>query len=175
VLPAIEAKYRELNSLGAFQIGGFLTYGKIDKDRRGQRHADRRSRRGVRGYFEANGKLPARSPMEHHQLAPGRHRQDRHPALRHHPRRPPAQLRQCRADHPRQLCLDRRLGVPGPARRRRQKQIPIALPAIDARLRLDDPCLGGKVELRPTASPSCASTARTRSAPSPARAGTCAG
>src|SRR6478735_2396480 len=30
VLPAIEAKYRELNSIGAFQLGGFLTYGKID-------------------------------------------------------------------------------------------------------------------------------------------------
>ena len=28
-------------------------------------------------------------------------RQDRHPALRHHPRRPAAQLRQCRADQPR--------------------------------------------------------------------------
>ena len=31
VLPAIEGKYRELNSLGAFQVSGFLTYGTIDK------------------------------------------------------------------------------------------------------------------------------------------------
>ena len=30
VLPAIEAKYRELNSIGAFQVGGFLTYGTIE-------------------------------------------------------------------------------------------------------------------------------------------------
>ncbi len=29
-----------------------------------------------------------------------------------------------------------------------QKQFPIALPAIDARLRLDDPWLGGKIELQ---------------------------
>ena len=31
VLPALEGKYRELNSLGAFQLGGFLTYGKIER------------------------------------------------------------------------------------------------------------------------------------------------
>ena len=30
----------------------------------------------------------------------------------------------------------------------KQERIPIALPAIDARLRLDDPVLGGKVELQ---------------------------
>jgi LPS-assembly protein len=52
VLPAVEAKYRELNSLGAFQVGGFITYGKIDKinpDVTSDRH-------GIRAYFEANGK-----------------------------------------------------------------------------------------------------------------------
>ena len=51
-------------------------------------------------------------------------RQDRHPALRHHPRRPAAQLHQCRADQPRFLHLHRRLGVPGPARRRRAEADP---------------------------------------------------
>ena len=57
-----------------------------------------------------------------------------------------------------------------------QKQIPIALPAIDARFRLDRAGRSAaRSSCRPTASRSCASTARTRSAPSPARAGTCAG
>lgn len=52
VLPAIEAKYRQLNKWGAFQVGGFLTYGEVesvDPD-----VTDTRT--GFRGYFEANGK-----------------------------------------------------------------------------------------------------------------------
>ena len=52
VLPAIEAKYRQLDRWGAFQVGGFLTYGtveSIDPDVTS-------TRKGVRGYFEANGK-----------------------------------------------------------------------------------------------------------------------
>ena len=52
VLPAIEGKYRELNSLGAFQVGGFLTYGTIENV-----NPDATSTRdGFRAYFEANGK-----------------------------------------------------------------------------------------------------------------------
>ena len=52
-LPAMEARYRELNSLGAFQIGGFLTYGKVDNfDLTPSEDGDRQ----LRGYFEANGK-----------------------------------------------------------------------------------------------------------------------
>ena len=52
VLPAIEAKYRQLDRWGAFQVGGFLTYGtieSIDPDVTS-------TRKGFRGYFEANGK-----------------------------------------------------------------------------------------------------------------------
>ena len=52
VLPAIEAKYRQLDRWGAFQVGGFLTYGtieSIDPDVTS-------TRKGLRGYFEANGK-----------------------------------------------------------------------------------------------------------------------
>ena len=53
VLPAVEAKYRDLNSLGAYQIGGFLTYGTIDAV-----NSDATStRKGVRAYFEANGRF----------------------------------------------------------------------------------------------------------------------
>ena len=52
VLPAIEAQYRELNSLGAFQTSGFLTYGdieSIDPDVTS-------TRKGFRAYLAANGK-----------------------------------------------------------------------------------------------------------------------
>ena len=51
-MPAIEAKYRQLDRWGAFQIGGFLTYGtieSIDPDVTS-------TKKGVRAYFEANGK-----------------------------------------------------------------------------------------------------------------------
>ncbi|MES2120844.1 MAG: LPS assembly protein LptD [Pseudomonadota bacterium] len=52
VYPAIEAKYRQLSSFGAFQLGGFLTYGTIENV-----NSDIPStRRGLRGYFEGNGK-----------------------------------------------------------------------------------------------------------------------
>jgi LPS-assembly protein len=30
VYPALEAKYRDLNRIGAFQLGGFITYGTIE-------------------------------------------------------------------------------------------------------------------------------------------------
>ena len=53
VLPALETEYRELNSLGAFQIGGMITAGSrlpIDAD------PITGKRRGLRGYFYANGK-----------------------------------------------------------------------------------------------------------------------
>ncbi|MEO6432842.1 MAG: LPS assembly protein LptD [Sphingomicrobium sp.] len=54
VLPAIEGKYRELNRLGAYQIGGFFTYGRIedaDNDT-----IDEGSRKDFRAYVEGNGK-----------------------------------------------------------------------------------------------------------------------
>jgi len=53
VFPGIEVKYRDLNKLGAFQVGGFLTYGTIENV-----NPDATStRKGIRGYFEANGKF----------------------------------------------------------------------------------------------------------------------
>ena len=53
VLPAIDVKYRELNSTGAFQISGFLTYGKID---RVDPTATEPEQHSLRGYFDANGR-----------------------------------------------------------------------------------------------------------------------
>jgi LPS-assembly protein len=51
--PAMEARYRELNSLGAFQVGGFATYSRVeDADFTPSPAGERK----LRGYFEANGK-----------------------------------------------------------------------------------------------------------------------
>ena len=53
VYPAFEGKYRQLNKFGAFQVGGFLTYGTIENV-----NSDIPSnRKGIRGYFEGNGKF----------------------------------------------------------------------------------------------------------------------
>lgn len=52
VLPAIEGKYRQLNSIGAFQVGAFLTYGRVESI-----NPDVTSTRtGMRAYFAANGR-----------------------------------------------------------------------------------------------------------------------
>ncbi|HET8535305.1 MAG TPA: LPS-assembly protein LptD, partial [Sphingomicrobium sp.] len=53
-LPAIEARYRELNSLGAFQVGGFLAYSQVEN---ADLTPDNERGRELRGYFEANGKF----------------------------------------------------------------------------------------------------------------------
>jgi len=56
VLPAIEGKYRELNRIGAFQLSGFLTYGRIERlTELGE--PELTEEKGIRGYFEGNGKF----------------------------------------------------------------------------------------------------------------------
>ncbi len=54
-LPAIEGRFRNLNKLGAYQIGAFLTYGRIDDPDPSAINPD--TRRNFRGYVEANGKF----------------------------------------------------------------------------------------------------------------------
>ena len=75
------------------------------------------SRTELRGYFDGNGRWQLESDMEHHHLDPGRDGQDGHSSIRPHQRRPATQRHQRRADHARQLHLDRRLGVSGASRR----------------------------------------------------------
>ena len=53
VLPAIDVKYRELNSLGAFQVSGFLTYGRIDNS---SLVPNPDTPHSFRGYFDSNGR-----------------------------------------------------------------------------------------------------------------------
>ena len=85
-----------------------------DRERQSAGHVDPKGpARLRRGQWQ----VPARPGVEHHDVDPGGERQDGYPAVRHHHRRPPAQRRQCRADRPQFVHLDRRLGVPGPSRR----------------------------------------------------------
>ncbi|MFL6829222.1 MAG: LPS-assembly protein LptD, partial [Sphingomicrobium sp.] len=54
VWPALEAKYRHLDQVAAFQVGGFLTYGRIESaDITDDTPSENR---GLRAYVEANGK-----------------------------------------------------------------------------------------------------------------------
>jgi LPS-assembly protein len=143
VLPAIEVKYRDLNSLGAYQIGGFLTYGKIDNinpDITSTRH-------GIRAYFEANGKFqldPLWSITTSLRAATDK------TVTRRYDITTDDRLRN--VVNVERISPDSYISIAGWAfeglrQEDKQKTIPIALPAIDARFRLND-IAGGRVELQ---------------------------
>ncbi|GAA4007002.1 LPS-assembly protein LptD [Sphingomonas humi] len=142
VAPGVEGRYRELNRLGAFSLGAFVTYG----DRTS--YDDSRSDKGVRAYFEGNGKFqfsPLWSLTGQLRAATDKsvarfydiNRDDRYRNF----------LDLERID------LDSYVSIAGWAfqgvrQNDIQRRIPFALPAIDARIRLADPILGGRVELQ---------------------------
>ncbi len=144
--PGIEARWRHLTSLGAYQVGGFLTYGRIeDPDPDDPTPSNRH---GIRGYFEANGK--AQLSPEWSVTSTLRAATDKTVTRRFDLTRDD-RLRNF-VDVER-ITPDAYVSIAGWAFQGlrvddEQKQIPIALPAIDARLRLDDPFVGGKVELQ---------------------------
>ena len=143
VLPAIEAKYRELNSLGAFQIGGFLTYGTIDK----VNPAVKSTRHGLRGYFEANGKYqltPEWSITSSLRVATDK------TVTRRYDLTTDDRLRN--VINVERITPDSYITIAGWAfeglrAEDKQKTIPIALPAMDARFRMND-VVGGTVEFQ---------------------------
>ena len=146
-LPAIEARYRELNSLGAFQLGGFLTYGRVDNaDLTATTTAGRR--RDIRGYFEANGKaqldplwsITGALRMATDKTVTRRYDISRDDRLRNF-------------INAERISANSYVSIAGWAFQGLraddvQKQIPIALPAIDARVRIDPPAIGGVFELQ---------------------------
>ena len=144
VLPAIEAKYRELNSLGAFQLGGFLTYGKIDNP--DPNATSTGNRHDFRGYFEGNGKFqldPVWSITTSLRVASDKTVTQRYDIT--------YDDRLRNFVNAERIDPDSYISIAGWAFEGLrvddvQKQIPIALPAIDARFRLED-IAGGKVEL----------------------------
>ena len=144
--PAIEARWRHLTSIGAYQLGAFVTYGDIpDPDRFDLTPTDRR---GVRGYFEGNGRFQ----LDPYWTVTGslRAATDKTVARRYDLTRDDRLRNFINAER---IALDSYVSIAGWAFQGLrstddQERIPIALPAIDARFRLDDPVFGGKVELQ---------------------------
>ena len=146
VWPALEGRYRDLNPFGAFQIGGFVTYGLID-------NADPTdptpsTRRDFRGYFEGNGKAqldPLWSLTGSFRVATDKTITQRYDLSRDD------RLRSF--INAERIAPDSYISIAGWAFQGLrvddvQKTIPIALPAIDARFRFDGPVVGGNVELQ---------------------------
>ena len=141
VLPAFEAKYRELNSLGAFQIGGFLTYGTIDK----VNPAVKSTRHGLRGYFEANGKYqltPEWSITSSLRVATDKTVTRRYDLTSDDRLRNVINVERIA---PNSYITIAGWAFEGLRAEDKQKKIPIALPAMDARFRVNH-VVGGTVE-----------------------------
>jgi LPS-assembly protein len=145
-LPALEARYRRLGHNGAFQVGGFATYGGIDSvdgNRliTGDRH-------GLRAYVEGNGRFQF-SP-EWRLTSSLRAATDKTVTRRYDLTRDD-RLRNTVALE--RITPGNYIAIAGWAFQGLrvddvQRRIPIALPAIDARWRLADPIAGGRVELQ---------------------------
>jgi LPS-assembly protein len=143
VLPAIEARYRELNSIGAFQLSGFLTYGTIDKIS----STATPTARGFRGYFDGNGRWqldPAWAITASIRVASDK------TVTRRYDITNDDRLRN--VVNAERITPDSYVSIAGWVFQGlraddRQKQIPMALPAIDARFRLDD-IAGGHLQLQ---------------------------
>ena len=143
VLPAIEVKYRQLDRIGAFQVGGLATYGEIenvDPD-------DTSTRKGFRAYFEANGKAqldPLWSITSSIRVASDKTLTRRYDITNDDRLRNVVNVER--------IDPDSYISIAGWAFEGlraddRQKQIPIALPAVDARFRRNN-VAGGKVEVQ---------------------------
>jgi LPS-assembly protein len=140
VLPGLGVRYRELNSDGAFQVGGFLTYGKID-----HLETDTTSEnRSIRAYFEANGKWqfdPYWSLTTSLRAATDKTVTRRYDITNDDRLRNLVNVERIDSDSYVSIAG---WAFEGLRVNDVQKQIPIALPAIDARLITDD-VAGGKV------------------------------
>ncbi len=165
----LEAEYRQLTSLGAFQVARLCHPRLAPAARRAARHSGRRRHPRL---YRRQWPVRAEPGLERDRSRPLRHRPHLHAPLRHFARRPAALVRRCRADHRRQLHLDRRLGVPGPA------GSPTSQACSRSPCRRSTPAGGWPIRCsaagsssRRTAWRSSAPRARTASAPSPARAG----
>ncbi|MEO5972169.1 MAG: LPS assembly protein LptD [Sphingomicrobium sp.] len=145
-LPALEARYRQLNRVGAFQLGGFVTYGKIDDPDIDDPNPE--TRRGVRAYFEANGKAqfdPLWSLTGVFRVASDKTVTRRYDITRDDRLR---NFVNAERISPNSYISIAGWAFQGLRADDVQKRIPIALPAIDARLRLDPPLVGGAVEVQ---------------------------
>ncbi|MFL6735976.1 MAG: LPS-assembly protein LptD [Sphingomonas sp.] len=143
VLPAIEAKYRQLDKWGAFQVGGFLTYGTIESV-----DPDVTStKKGFRGYFEANGKAqldPNWSVTTSLRAATDKTITRRYDITNDDRLRNVVNVERITADS---YITIAGWAFEGLRADDVQKEIPIALPAIDARFRKED-LFGGTLQIQ---------------------------
>jgi len=147
VLPAIEAKYRQLNRVGAFQIGGFLTYGRIEElTELGE--PEETGEKGIRAYFEGNGKFQL--DPEWSITAAGRFATDKTVTRRYDLTHDDRLRNVINAEriNPNSYISIAGWAFQGLRVDDVQKRTPIALPAIDARFRIEPPALGGNLELQ---------------------------
>ncbi|MFL6844742.1 MAG: LPS-assembly protein LptD [Allosphingosinicella sp.] len=144
VLPMVEGRYRQLTSLGAFQVGAYVTYGSRIPIGSTVAAEDR----NLRAYIEGNGRFQLNP--EWSVTASGRYVTDR-TFLRRYDISRDSRLRSF-VDAER-INADSYISIAGWAFEGLRAtdiagQQPIALPAIDARWRLPSPIWGGKVELQ---------------------------
>jgi LPS-assembly protein len=147
--PAAEARWRHLTSKGAYQLGAFVTYGKVDLvDQLSLTGEESGTRHGIRAYVEGNGKFqfnPAWSLTSSIRVATDKTVTRRYDLTRDDRLRSFIDVER--------ITSDSYLTIAGWAFQGLrvddvQRQLPAALPAIDARLRLADPLLGGQVEVQ---------------------------
>jgi LPS-assembly protein len=141
--PALSAQFRQLNRLGAFQVGGFVTYGRIDSSSSLQPVG----RDALRAYVEGNGKYqfdPYWSLTGSVRAATDKTVTKRYDITNDDRLRSFLDLER--------IDTNSYVSIAGWAFQGlrvddHQRTVPIALPAIDARLRLKHPVLGGRVEV----------------------------
>lgn len=143
--PAIEARYRQLTRVAAFQIGGFLTYGRVENDDLTENAS---SSRQLRGYLDANGT----AQLDPNWTVTGYFRvaSDKTVTRRYDITNDDRLRNFINAER---ITPDSYISIAGWAFQGLrvedvQKQIPIALPAIDARFNLEPPVLGGRLQLQ---------------------------
>ena len=143
VLPAVEAKYRDLSSLGAFQVSAFLTYGRIDN----LDPASTADNHAFRGYFDGNGRWqldPAWSITTSLRFATDKTVTRRYDLTYDDRLRNVVNVERIT---PESYISIAGWAFQGLRLEDEQRQIPIALPAIDARFRFDD-IAGGHLQLQ---------------------------
>ena len=145
--PGLEARFRNLNRIGAFQVGAFLTYGRIEQTNPSPITSGTVNH-GIRAYVEANGKAqfsPAWRLTGSLRFATDKTVTRRYDLTRDDRLRNFIDLER--------ITPNSYLTIAGWAYQGLrvddiQKRVPIALPAIDARFKLPTPVLGGTVELQ---------------------------
>lgn len=144
VLPALEANYRALTGRGAYQLGGFATYG----SRLPAGTVTANSERDFRGYFFANGRFqidPKISIKASTRLATDRTFLRRYDISRDDRLRSVLNIERTSKSSYFSVSA---FGFQTLRSGDRQGQVPIALPVIDYRKRFVDPLAGGRFEVQ---------------------------